>query len=99
MLWISRHVSEFLQHPLRIFWICVVLVGCSLTFNGNLLHLYSLYRNEKQLRSQIDSTKAMTLDLVRQLKQAQEPSFIARQAVDRYDLAEEHDLIFVFSED
>jgi len=96
---ISRLLHSFLSQPNRVFWICCLVVFGSLLGNGNLLHLYSLHREEHSLAQQMQETRASILQLDQQMRMAQDPSFIARQAVDRYDLAEENDLIFVFPED
>ena len=68
-------------------------------FNGGLLNLYSLHRDFNRLNQQIETVQAQILDLDQQLKRAKDPAYIERQALDRYDLVEEHDLVFVFADE
>ncbi|PIS10255.1 MAG: hypothetical protein COT73_10260 [Bdellovibrio sp. CG10_big_fil_rev_8_21_14_0_10_47_8] len=90
---------KLLHQPHKVFWICLVFGVLSLLINGGFYQLYRMHRDQKFLVDQIQATKVEVTQLDRLLKQAKDPSFIERQALDNYDLAEEHDLIFVFSED
>ena len=90
---------KLLNQPLKIFLFCLCFGTLSLLFNGTFLQLYRLHRDQDVLIEQIRSTKIQILDLDKQLKMAKDPVFIERQALDNYDLVEEHDLMFVFSEE
>lgn len=89
---------SLLFKPLRVLIICIFFATLTLLFNGSFYKLYKLHRDEKTLISQISEAKAQVSQIEHQLKVSQEPSYIARQALDHYDLANEHDLIFVFPE-
>jgi len=90
---------KLLNQPLKIFLICLCFATVSFIFNGTFLQLYRLHRDQDVLHDQIRSAKVQILDLDKQLKMAKDPVFIERQALDNYDLVEEHDLMFVFSEE
>jgi cell division protein FtsB len=92
-------IQNFLQHPLRVFWACLFLVAASLIGSGSALTLYGLHRDSGQLKQQILQTQAKVKELEQALRQAQDPSYIQRQALDRYELAESDDLVFVFSDE
>ncbi len=96
---LSRWVHELVHSPLRVFWGCLVFVGVSLLLNGSLLRLYGLHRDEIRLKVQTQQVTESLVDLEKQLRQAQDPAYLERQAMDRYDLADENDLVFVFSDD
>jgi len=96
---IASRLNAFLHSPIKVFWCCLVFVAISLLLNGSLLRLYGLHRDEVRLRTQTQQVIASMTELESQLRQAQDPAFLERQAMDRYDLADENDLVFVFSDD
>lgn len=96
---LSKHVHQILHTPMKVFWGCFTFVAVSLLLNGSLLRLYGLHRDELRLKVQTQQVNASIIDLDRQLTQARDPAYLERQAMDRYDLADENDLVFVFSED
>jgi cell division protein FtsB len=84
--------------PVKIFLFCTVFVSLSLSLDGGLYRLFNLYRDEQVLRQQLESLQLQNADLQKQIVQAQDPTFIERQAMDLYDLAGDQDLVFVFTE-
>ncbi|MEZ0392327.1 MAG: septum formation initiator family protein [Pseudobdellovibrionaceae bacterium] len=90
---------KLLNQPLKIFLLCLAFATLSLVLNGTFLQLYRLHRDRDVLQEQIKSTRLNILDLDKQLRMAKDPVFIERQARDNYDLVDEHDLMFVFSEE
>lgn len=96
---LSRRIHDLLHSPLKVFWGCLAFVGVSLLLNGSLLRLYGLHRDELRLVVQTQQVNDSLAALDLQLRQAQDPAYLERQAMDRYDLADENDLVFVFSED
>ncbi len=95
----GRWIHNQLQQPGKVLISCLIFAGVSLLFNGGLLNLYSLHRDFGRLTQQIESVHAQITDLDLQLKRAKDPVYIERQALDRYDLVEEHDLVFVFADE
>lgn len=92
-------MKMILYRPLKVFWICLSFAAVSLLFNGGFINLYRLHRDQETLHSQILSTKNHVVQLESQLKMAKDPVFIQRQALDRYDMVDENDLVFVFPEE
>lgn len=92
-------VHRLLQKPSRVFVLCALFAIISLVFDGSLWRLWGLHRDHDRLGREM-SEVAEKMDLLKlQLKQAKDPSFIERQALDRLDLVDERDLVFVFPED
>ena len=89
---------SFLNHPGRVFTLCIVFFAVTLLLNGLLWKLWSLHRDYARLNTEISDTKTNIEKLSFQLKQAKDPSFIERQARDKLDLASEKDLVFVFAD-
>jgi hypothetical protein len=90
---------KLLHQPLKILLICLFFAFASLMMNGTFLQLYRLHRDQAVINEQIEATRLQIVDLDKQLKMAKDPVFIERQAMDNYDLASEHDLVFVFSDE
>jgi hypothetical protein len=66
--------------------------------SGNLLALYGLKREAQNIRLQTLQIREKLKELDLAVHQAQDPAFIQRQALDRYDFADPEDLVFVFSD-
>lgn len=88
----------YLQQPLKVFVYCILFVILSMMLNGGFLNLWSLQRDQARLLIQIEAEKIQLVKLAQKLQNAKDPVFIERQAVDRYDLADEQDLVFVFAD-
>lgn len=95
----ANSFHRFLHNPVRVLWLCLAFIAVSLLLNGSMLRIYGLKRDHARLIQQTDQVNAQIIDLERQLKQAHDPSYIERQALDRYDLVEANDLVFVFSDE
>lgn len=93
-LWIRRT----LNHPSRIFIICMIFFCLSALLNGSLFRIWGMHRDLGQVAIQIEETKKATRNLEVQLSQAKDPAFIERQARDKLDMVNEGDLVFVFSD-
>lgn len=78
---------------------CLSFAAISLLLNGGLINLYTLHRDQRRLMDQVQAVRGQILDLDLQLKKAKDPAYIERQALDRYDFVEEHDLVFVFADE
>ena len=70
----------------------------SIVLNGNVFRLWGLHRDHDRIEMEISETRHNIAQLSGQLRQAKDPAYIERQARDKLDLAGEHDLVFVFSE-
>lgn len=70
----------------------------SLFLNGTVWKVWGLYRDQTQIKQQIDESRLMIKDYDQQMLQAKDTTFIQHQALDKMDLVNESDLIFVFPE-
>lgn len=92
------HFRRLLFQPSQVFVFCLVFALFNVVVKGSLWRLYSLNRDYSRLEATIASTQLAVNQLQASLKQARDPSFIERQARDRLDLVDEHDLVFVFAD-
>lgn len=91
-------LRHFLNHPAKVALACLGVFAVSIVLNGNVFRLWGLHRDFARITEDIQITKNNIQLLSAQLTQAKDPAFIERQARDKLDLAGEHDLVFVFSD-
>lgn len=94
-----RGINNLLQAPQKVIWICLIFVILNLVLDGSLFRLWSLNRDMVATQAGILSLQTKNTELKARLKRAKEPSFLEREARDRFDLVSEGDLVFVFSEE
>lgn len=80
-------------------WLCLGLIVLNLVLDGSLFRLWSLHRDHTQLEAELVTLTQQNDKLKTQLKKAKDPAFLEREARDRFDLVNEGDLVFVFSEE
>lgn len=95
----SGMLHGFIHQPIKVIWFCLFIVTVSLLLNGSLLRIYGLHRDYSRIEDQISTVRSQVIDLNRQLQLVQDPQFLERQALDRYDLAQEDDLVFIFADE
>ena len=91
-------LTQFLQAPGTVLLVCIALLVAGLVFDGSLLRLWRLHRDAGDLEVRIERMQTDTQDLENKIKRAEDPHFIELQARERLDLAQEGDLVFVFSD-
>jgi cell division protein FtsB len=96
---LAKSVSDILQHPLRVFAISLALVVAGLVLDGSLFRLWRLDRDTTDILSRIEVLKSQTHEIDQKIKRARDPNFIEIEAREKFDLASEGDLVFVFSDE
>jgi cell division protein FtsB len=95
---IGSFVSETLNRPLKVLLVCAALIFVNLILEGSLLRLWSLHREKDGLVKKQAELRQESHELSLKLEKASDPSFLEREARDRFDLVSEGDLVFVFSD-
>lgn len=95
---LSYLVNDFLQNPIRVFAIFAFLVSAGLVLDGSLFRLWSLHRDEQEISTRMKKLRHQTAELDMKITRARDPNFIEMQAREKFDLASEGDLIFVFTD-
>lgn len=101
-MWIksaARSVYAFFHYPLKVAGLCLFVLFVSLVVEGHLLQIWSLHRDQNDLLAKINRTKGQIENLKKRLKQIEDPSFIEKQAFERFDLVGKGDLVFIFTEE
>jgi cell division protein FtsB len=94
-----QFLNRLVHQPLKVLVLCLVLLFFSLVVNGSLFQLWSLYRERTRLQIESTRLEAESQQLAMKIQHAKDPQFIELQARDRFDLVQEGDLIFVFSDE
>lgn len=89
---------NWLNQPQKVFVMCLFVLMISLFLNGTVWKVWGLYRDQAQIKQQIDESRLTIKDFEQQMLQAKDTTFIQHQALDKMDLVNESDLIFVFPE-
>ncbi|MGE0762546.1 MAG: septum formation initiator family protein [Bdellovibrionales bacterium] len=92
-------VHDFIHRPWVVLWTCLALAFVNVVMDGTLLRIWSLNRDVQQLSSSSNDLKKEITDLNHRIKQATDPSYVEREARDRFDLVSEGDLVFVFTDE
>lgn len=95
---ILAQLHTTLFRPSRVAVACLALFFSMLLLNGTFIRLWGLRRDNHLLEQQIRIAKNDIADLNRKLRQAKDPNFIEKEAMDRFDLASDDDLVFVFAD-
>jgi cell division protein FtsB len=89
---------KILYSPFKVAILSFTFVFLHLILGEGVFRLAKLQSDEKTLKTQIEEIQNQNKSLDMQVKMAQDPVFIERQAVELYGLAQEHDLVFVFNQ-
>ena len=88
-----------LASPGRIFLICLVVIAVNMLFKGGLFELLSLRQNLKKVNIKKQEIKKEIAELDMKILRSSDPEFLELEVLNRFDLAQEGDLIFVFSDE
>ena len=94
----SRFLSHLLNHPIKVIWLCLAFAFVNLVIDGSLLRLWSLQRERRDVVEKREKILQETAKLEMKIEKASDPDFIEKEARNRFDLVNEGDLVFVFSE-
>lgn len=89
-------VRKLLDNPYQVFVYSAAFFVVTMVLNGTPIRLWGLHRDMDRLNSEMTENISDIKRLKRLVAQAREPAFIEREALDRLDLVEENDLLFVF---
>ena len=90
--------TETLHSPRKVAAICGVFIFCNLFLSGTMLRIWSLHRDHGRMSTQLEQVISKTREIQIQISQAKDPAYVERQAMDRFDMVSEQDLVFYFAE-
>jgi len=96
---LAKTISDFLQHPLKVFAVSLALIAAGLLLDGSLFRLWRLDRDTDDILARMNTLRSQAQELDGKIKKARDPNFIEIEAREKFDLASEGDLVFVFSDE
>lgn len=96
---IFQYIDQWLKRPKLIMGFCVVLILFNIIFDGTLFQMRKLYLQQKTLKRQTLEIQTKNDILVEKMKKLSDPKYLEKEVRNRFDLAGQGDLIFIFPED
>ena len=92
-------ILNFLKSPSRVLVVCLVVVVIALIKNGTAERFWSFRNSKANINFEINKYQKLIKEVDGKIEKYFDLSFVKREAIDRFDLAGENDLIFVFSQE
>lgn len=96
---LKKQTFYILESPKRFLILCLGVCFFTLVFDGSLWRLYSLYKQQSLLEQSRLQAIEETNKYRELIRKARNPSFLKKQARERFDWVEEDELVFLFSKD
>ena len=96
---VFQYVDQWLKRPKLIMGFCIVLILFNIIFDGTLFQMRKLYLQQKTLKQQTLEIQTKNDILVEKMKKLSDPKYLEKEVRNRFDLAGQGDLIFIFPED
>jgi len=90
---------EFLEKPYHVFIVCSIFILFNVVLDGTLFQIRKMYLNRKYINQKIVEIQTKDQVLVEKLNNLSQPIYLEKEIRDRFDLAGQGDLIFIFSDD
>ncbi len=92
-------VKKILDKPLWVLFFCAFLASANTILDGTLFRIWNLYASGKILDRRIATLEKKNIFLEERLKKLSDSKFLEKEVRDRFDLVNEKDLVFIFSEE
>lgn len=92
-------LNHWLHKPVRVLIVCLIVLFLSLIVKGSVFQLYGLHRDHQDIQSKTAHLKELTKEVEMKIERVSDPSYLELEVRKRFDLVNEGDLVFVFSEE
>ena len=96
---ILKFFNQWLNKPAQVLIVCGAVIFYSLVLDGTLFQIRKLYLNQKSLDKKNYEIQAKNKVLLEKLEKLSNLRQIEKEVRNRFDLAGDGDLIFIFPED
>lgn len=96
---IADTIHRLLMSPRNVLILCFIFALIGTLLDGTLYRLWELNSEKKIMQHKIAETQISIEKLQKQIRMANDPKFIEREAMDRFDLVNKDDIVFVFSDE
>lgn len=90
-------IEKLLNNPKRVFYVCLLVIFASLTIDGTLFKLWSFHFKINEQQRELVEMDVKTKAIAAKIKQVSRPEFIEKQAREKFNMVNEGDLVFVFT--
>lgn len=91
-------IYDWLNSPSKILVLCLLGGSFSVIFDGTLYQVWRLHKTHEIQAARIQSMQKQIIDYQGKIARANQPEFIEAEARKKLNLAEEGDLVFIFTE-
>ena len=91
-------IYSLVHQPLKVLLFGSIFTFVMLVFDGSLWKFWSLQRGQEDMQVRMGELEEKAKKLEFKIHQANQMTYIERQATDQFDYVREGDLIFVFAE-
>ena len=77
-------------------YVCGAFAFLNFIVNGNIYRLWNLNNEYQKMLQRVEKNQKVIARLDQDIANMKDPLYIERQAIEKLDLVEENDLIFVF---
>ena len=95
---IRYFIYSLIHQPAKLFVFGVLFTVVMLTVDGSLWRFWSLQRGQEDMKQRMVDLELKAKKLEFKIHQANQMTYIERQATDQFDYVREGDLIFVFAD-
>lgn len=95
---IRYFIYSLIHQPGKVFAFGVLFTAIMLTVDGSLWRFWSLQRGQEDMMGRMVDLEQKAKQLEFKIHQANQMTYIERQATDQFDYVREGDLIFVFAD-
>ena len=93
-----HYIEKILMSPQIILGACLIMVIFHLITDGTAVKIWKLSQKKANLINGINEFKKKSLDISLEIKKHYTPNYLEELAMERFDMAGEEDMVFVFSE-
>lgn len=87
---------KLINRPLTMLYVCGAFAFLNFVINGNIYRLWNLNNEYQKMLLKMAKNQQVIAQLNQSIVNMKDPLYIERQAIEKLDLVEENDLIFVF---
>ena len=94
-----KYVSQWIHQPKLILIFCGILIFLNIIFDGTLFQIRTLYLQKRSIIKNSREVNTKNEVILNKIQQLSDPKNLEKEVINRFDLASEGDLIFIFPED
>lgn len=92
-------INSLLDSPTKVGGLCLLIWLFSVLGSGHLFQLISLKNDIVEIQARKEKALQQIKQTEAALKKAQDPAFLEKVALEKWDFARKNEIIFVFSDD